>query len=331
MGRMDAINKELKQKESGFTSDRHWYINTEALDKLSIKQYKATEGDNFLRILPPLDPEAYFGLAIFVHYNLGPDKNDAFLCPRMMKKERCVICERQDALKAKGVEDTVWKKLGCFPPRYLYLARDCKNDETMDEGTQLYDAPQTVNNEILTLSKDRRSGEVVDVSDPDDGKLLVFTRTGMKATNTRYSGFELEKDDPIPEEWLDNLPELEDCLQYASEEDMLKALGLPPEEIVDTPPDGEKEDTPEPPARSGRRERTRTSDVADTSAEKETPKDEKEDVPKNDPEPSTRRTRRSPDREVEKDAPADTGKADDTAGDDSVKSRLRERLAKRKS
>ena len=81
---MGAIESEAKAAASGRSDDRLWYINQDLLEKLGIKQWKGKEGDNFLRIVPPLDPNAYFALKIFVHYNVGPT-GDAFLCPKMMK------------------------------------------------------------------------------------------------------------------------------------------------------------------------------------------------------------------------------------------------------
>jgi len=347
MSRMDAIEKEQKDKESGnYGIERKWYIDQDALDKHGIEQYRAKVGSNFLSIVPPSDPDAYFGLRIFVHYNIGPN-NDAFLCPRMMLGEACVICERQDQLKAAEADEDVIKALSCFPPRYLFLAVDETSEETAEKGPQLYDAPQTVNNEILGLSKNRKTGETIDISDPDKGKMLIFDRTGTKAHNTRYSAFELEKREPLADNWL-KVPSIEDLLYFATEAEMLKSLGAsvrkadPEDEGTDTADEGtDTGGRRSRGARSGRSSRQSSEAKSEETpsgcrsrrSEPSKPEEAEEKSGDEQDDGTTRRRPRIPrDEEPASDeAPADDKGGEGEAADSDVKSRLRDRLKKRRA
>jgi len=349
-GRMSAIEKEQKTKESGnYGIERKWYIDQDALDKHGIEQYKAKVSTNFLSIVPPPDPDAYFGLRIFVHYNIGPNK-DAFLCPRMMLGERCCICERQDQLKAAEADADVVKALGCFPPRYLFLAVDESSAETSEKGPQLYDAPQTINNEILGLSKNRKTGESIDISDPENGKMLVFDRVGTSATNTRYSAFELDKREPLADEWL-KVPDISELLYFASEEEMMKSLSASVRKSEPAEEEGGsrsgRRGAVEPSARRGRGEATTTEEPparqsktrAAAVEEAEPPEEKAASTTEAEEEPTTRRRRIPREEEsVEEKPPRDSapsedegGKEDTSAADSDVKSRLRDRLKKRRS
>ena len=341
MSRMDAIKGEEKQREQGgYGIPRKWYVASEALDKLGVKQYKAGEGDNFLAVIPPPSPDKYFGLKIFVHYNIGPN-NDAFLCKKMMKGERCVLCERREQLKSAEAEESLVKALSCFPPRYLFWVVNMKSHETEADGVQLYDAPQTINDEILGLSRNKRTHEMLDISDPDKGKVLVFERKGLKALNTEYKAFSLEDREPLPDKWLIE-SELEEVLHYGTDEEMLASLGTSvrkdPDGEVDspsatsgrtrsrsTPAPAVEEKKGNPPPTPERRRPVRESVEAPAASEGEK---EPEAAPQT--EAPAQRRRAAPVREAPPtEAPAAAGTA--AEGDDAIRNRLRDRLARRRA
>lgn len=341
MSRMEAIKGEEKQREQGgYGVPRKWYVKSEVLDKLGLKQYKAGEGDNFLAIIPPPNPDKYFGLKIFVHYNIGPN-TDAFLCKKMMKGERCVLCERREQLKSAEAEESLVKALSCFPPRYLFWVVNMKSPETEADGVQLYDGPQTINDEILGLSRNKRTHEMLDISDPDKGKVLVFERKGLKALNTEYKAFSLEDRDPLPDKWLID-HELDEVLHYGTDEEMLASLGT----SVRKGPDGEVD----PPPSSSSRVRTRSTATAPAAEEKDDapPPASERRRPVREPAPApaaaeervvekpptteapAQRRRAAP---VREEAPAAATEAAPAPaeGDDAIRNRLRDRLARRRA
>jgi len=89
MGRIDAIKREKEQNASGRSGE--FYLDTARLkEEWGVEQWKPEEGDNFIAIIPPEDPDCYFGVKISPHFDVGP-KNGAFLCPAEHRKQRCVI------------------------------------------------------------------------------------------------------------------------------------------------------------------------------------------------------------------------------------------------
>jgi flagellar biosynthesis GTPase FlhF len=211
MGRAEAI-KTAKRDATTRSLKSYNYVDEAVLERLGISQYKAKDGDNFLYIVPPQDPEAYFAREIWKHSNIGVD-GITFLCPQKMWGKRCPICE--DILKLKkedGQEDLI-KELRPNQ-RYLFFVVDVASSDAERKGVQWYDAPIGVNDGIVKLSVDKRTGAIVDVSDPEQGFNVLFEKTG-KNKMTRYGAFELEaRKRPAKKDWLD-VPDFEKVLKVA--------------------------------------------------------------------------------------------------------------------
>lgn len=221
MSRTAAIENEYKNKDN--MSLGNGYYNDEVLARYSLDMYKSEAGDNCIRIVPPPTPDVYFGYKIWVHYDIGV-MHDSYVCPVHMgvRGATCPICERREQLRQMEANEEILRHLSARP-RYLFYVVDRTSKKTEEKGPQLYEAPRYINDEILNHSKIRRTGEVIDISDPDDGYVIYFSKTG-KGLKTTYSGFQLEKDEPVPDRWLD-VPAFEELLKYAAAEDMLTSLG----------------------------------------------------------------------------------------------------------
>ncbi len=291
MGRADAIKRQVDRKAQGYGT-YETYFNMEALSDLGIELFKSQEGDNFIAIVPPPDADAYFGYEIFPHFGVGPD-DGKFLCPRMMKKGKCPLCEEYRRLKGDSDADQeTMKTLNAFPPRYLFWVVDMTSAESEAKGVQLYDAPMTVNDGILAESRDKRSGKVLDISDPDSGSILAFTRVG-KGKRSRYQAFSLEERDPLPQEWLDAVGEFEDTV-VVKDYDYIHAAYFGAGSVEEEPSgsrvrrsrvrtpretDSDDEQVDDAPPRRGRRSRTTREDrsVRETLDEVEEDLNEDED------------------------------------------------------
>lgn len=260
MSRLDAIRNEKEKSEKGYGNDRAWYTDSAKLEKAGIGEFKTAEGANFLLFIPPEDPTQYFGLPVFVHFDVGPNK-DAFLCLRQHKGQPCPMCERRDQLVAKEAGKEILAAYNCMPPRYLFFVVDATSAETKAKGVMLYDAPKTINDGILGVSTNKRTNDVIDISDPDNPKVLAFDRKGTGPRNTRYGNFGLEDDEPMKDEWLDT-PPLTEALKFATYDEIKAAM-----ESIPTASDGATESAPV--SDNPRRRRGSSPAPADAGAEED--------------------------------------------------------------
>lgn len=218
MGREAAYERERSETSRG----RNFLVIDE--DRLEsewgITRWAPGE-QNWIAILPPLDETKYIGVRAYIHRNIGPDQK-SFLCLREHRRGVCAICEARASARVRGAEAEELRALNCFPPRYFFLVVDMRSAETEAKGVQWAELPSTVNDGILGLVKDPRTGQVTDIADLDHGKNLYFAKEG-KGLQTRYRDFKLEDRKPIPEAILaqiEGMPDLDEFLLWPTEEEV---------------------------------------------------------------------------------------------------------------
>jgi len=137
--------------------------------------------------------------------------------------EACPVCEERS--RALGENDKEYAdKLSAKKRVCIYLLD--RDDE--DVGLQLWSMPWTLDADVTTLAIDKRSGEVLDIDDPEDGYDIEFTKTG-KGMNTKYVGVaiarkssELDNDEVLAD--AVEVP-LTETLIYLEYEDIDKLFG----------------------------------------------------------------------------------------------------------
>jgi len=168
-----AFEEEQKQAAPGRRGKQ--VFMAEDLEALGIDTWQPSEGSNFITLLPygGGDPK-YCGLHVWVHHGIGPGYNN-YLCKLRMRNTFCPICGQGD--QNKDEDGRVPRE---YRPRHrvLFFIIDMKDRESVSKGIQFYDSAASVNDEILAICKNRRTGEVIVVSDPEDGRTIVFNRKG---------------------------------------------------------------------------------------------------------------------------------------------------------
>lgn len=221
----DAIRDEMNLLESSsYGVVRKSILKKDVLNKLGFEFYKSKEQYNYLRFVPPVESvPKFFGMKLFVHYNVGPN-GDAYLCPKMMQKEYCPMCEKREALQAQEQEAPLdlLQKYG-WTLRYLFWVVDVTNEDSETKGTQVYVAPKSMVKDMLSLCVDERTKQVMDVSDPETGQMFVFKRTGKTRNNTSYGGFKFKEDKSLLPEWC-KVPKFEDILNFATAKDIQESM-----------------------------------------------------------------------------------------------------------
>jgi len=138
-----------------------------------------------VRIMPPTwdDPE-HFGIDVWVHYQIGADKN-SYICPNRQMKEWCPICEERERVKAEATEE----ELRALAPtrRVAYFIIDRTREE---DGPLVWLAAWTVDRDIMAQAE--VEGEWLEVDHPDEGFDLIFKRDGQ-GLKTKYNGIKFSR------------------------------------------------------------------------------------------------------------------------------------------
>ncbi len=236
-----AKSDRKKKKKKGKKKDRKfWYkkASKEEVNRWSKESggmYDQLIGDDFsvftpkeddytIRILPPsFGDRKRYGLETYIHYSVGADRQK-YLCNKNMKQGECPICEERDKANADGESDyanklTSRKRFACW-----IIDRD---DE--DAGPLVWLMPYTVDKELNKLRQDKRSKEVLDVVDPDEGYDFTFSKEGT-ALNTKYTGMRISHDDsPI----FDDASATEEVLEFIENNPINEALNFFEYEHID--------------------------------------------------------------------------------------------------
>ena len=146
--------------------------------------YKVNDGDNTVRFLPPTwtDPKPdHYGFDVWVHYQVGPDKQ-SYLCLSKMLGKPCPVCEERIVALDDGDENYA-KELA---PRRRVVAYILDREEPK-EGAQAFAMAQTLDRDIVAITVDKKTGEALPIDDPENGYDVDFTKKGTKM-NTEYLG-----------------------------------------------------------------------------------------------------------------------------------------------
>lgn len=170
-----------------------------------VKMWKPHDRQNTIRPIQsfwmdpkkPDRPAPHYGLDIYVHYGVGPDRA-SYLCPAKHDKGACPICEERDQV-ANSDEDYA-KQLA--PKRRVLFWMIDRDDERA--GPQAWAAPYTFDQDVSKVSMDKRTGEVLNIDHAFEGYDIEFEKEGQGA-RTKYSGVSVaRKSSELGDErWLD--------------------------------------------------------------------------------------------------------------------------------
>jgi len=166
--------------------------------------YKVRPGENCIRILPPTWESEHYGMDIYSHWNIGPDKA-TILCLRRMANQPCPVCEEVNRLDKSGDPEAA-KELS---PRLGILTWivDRKAEAAGEEALMLYNIPPSLDRDIQKHSQDRQTGSYFVIDNPYDGFDIYFDKTGDRL-QTRYTGVErANQPTSVDQSYLDAIAE----------------------------------------------------------------------------------------------------------------------------
>lgn len=191
--------------------------------KDGIKTFTPRDGVNRFRILPPTWKGAdHYGMDLYVHYSVGPDKQSFLDLAKMQDKPDPISEERAEALR--DGDDKYAKELESKRRCGVYgVDRDSEKD-----GVQFWAMPWTLDADLNKLSVDKRNGEILNIDDPDEGFDIEFEKTG-KGISTKYEAVAIaRRSSPLGDKrWLDFAIDnpLPEQLVYYDYEHIAKAFG----------------------------------------------------------------------------------------------------------
>ena len=260
-----------------------------------VELFKPKNGENMIRVLPPQEGEEFLkttGYEVRKYYvanktwvspkTFGKSTKDPFFDYWMENRE-----------KSEDINEN-------FRPttRRLWFILDLNDEEA--GKLSLWEAPMKLSKEIIARTQHRRTGELINFDDPEDGVVIFFHKEGEKLA-TEYTRVELSDEKfPLDEQLADEIPLLEDLIVVPDASEM--------EAFLESYTGSGEQEEEEAPARTGwkRPERPASSNT-----------------PEANPEPARE----------EEPAPAAKEESSGKSGglDDEKMARLRERLRSRKS
>jgi hypothetical protein len=261
--------------------------------KDEFRTFKVSPGDNAIRVLPATFDEklgTHWGLDIYVHYDVGPDKASV-LCPYKMYGERCPVCDERVKAERRGATEQEIRDLKTSQRVLIWLV-DLKHEE---HGVVYWAMPWSADRDLVKATKDRGSGQYRFIDDPDQGYDVYFDKEGEKL-RTKYTAWSLAgRASGVDESWLDYIEKnpLDEILVFRDYDEIDKLFrGGAAEEEDDRPTrrgGGDGAAAEEAPARS--RSRTPEPEPEDQPRSRSRTREES---PEDDPLPTTRtRTRAS--------------------------------------
>jgi len=178
-----------------------------------------------------------YKLGLLTHSNIGVNE-DTVVCLQTFR-ETCPICvyrrklQLEDADEYEDVISMLSQRRVC-----LYNIVVFDTDLDISEGVKIWAAPyKSIEGELVDRQIDRRTGEKKIYGFPEEGYNVVFTKSGTKMTDTKYSGIDIvprREEDDFTEEELDELYDMatdfEDAIEildYSTLQEMLEGTVLP--------------------------------------------------------------------------------------------------------
>jgi hypothetical protein len=257
----------------------------DALCKDEFRTFRAKEGSHTVRFFEGTWPDAeHWAHDTWIHNQIGPD-NGRYFCLQKMLNQPCPLCDERRALQAAG-ETEAAKAIAAKRGACAWII----NRDAEEDGPLLWFYGQTVDKEFASRCRNRKTGALYDIIDPEEGNDFFFKVDG-KGTNTKYSGFELDRDptplherEKVMDRWLDFVEDnpVPDCFKFFDAE-YLQNLITGSSAVKHTDDDDDEDEAPRK-----RRSRSVDDDDDDGPPERRTARRGRDD---DDDEPVTRRRR----------------------------------------
>lgn len=190
---------------------------------------------------PAADPGMeYFERTFYVHRKLGADGMSSAICNLSTFRKRCRICEHRDQLRKDGMS---WKDTADLNPKTRILFRVFNRGDKA-AGIQVWETGDYKTFGAMLKAKIGAVEDYANFSDLEDGYTLQLSviedKFGENAQKFKaVTSIEMiKRKNPLPAEWLEEGPNLDDCIKPISDKAAMRLLnpGADEDEDEDAPP-----------------------------------------------------------------------------------------------
>lgn len=200
----------------------------------NVPMWKCSEDEHFINIIPYIagknnptvkEGKLAYNLDIQVHRKVGVNE-DSYICLARTYGKKCPICEEQAELRKQDDYDDKYVKSLNPTRRVIYNIECLDSDKESRKGIQLFEVSHWLfEKELAELAKKPRGGGFVLFSDPDDGKIVFFRKSGSGPTNTEYKAFKFEeRTEIVSDDVLDAALCLDELIHIPSYEEVKNAF-----------------------------------------------------------------------------------------------------------
>ena len=258
---LEKMYNEREEKSKAGVGGKSCF-NQEMLEKFNVKEFRPHLGDNYIEILPAsYDANTPYVFECAIHYSVGVSK-DQFICLQRYSGKKCFRCDEQQKMyreHPKGTKPTDEIKALYPTDRAIWIMWDrtaeIAENEDPEYQISIWAAAKTkVHAEIQSIVRDKKKKVTLDISDVEedgDGRTVSFEMIQKnKSDYPTYKGFSLlDRDEPIPDEILEQLDEIFSAAEEGNYKHPLEMfLHIPsPEEIKEsmlTEMDDEEDEKP---------------------------------------------------------------------------------------
>jgi hypothetical protein len=292
------------------------YLNTD------LPQFKPIDGDNCIRILPPLEGDELveagqhpFGVECWVYF---VDGSGYFVSPKAADKTAPdPLNDAQRELRKIDPDADMGISAG---RKVICQVLDMNTDPENGEH-KIWAAPGSLIDDMLNQAKDRRTGQTYSLEHPDKGYPVFFTKEG-EMRKTKYKGVQLDREPyELDDAILDDMEFLTDVINIEDTETLEKVAA----ELLDSGKSGR--------GRGRGRGKDEDDDKPRRSRRSARGKDAEEEEEEDDPPPRRRRGRGKAEEEEEsprrgrgRGKPKDE-EEEEEGEEEETKRRIQERLA----
>ena len=187
-----------------------------------LPQFTPIDGSNCVRIVPPLADDkmaTLWGVDVWTYFLASK----GFLSPTTFDpRARNIVLEAYKKVKADDPEEAKRLQLGGTRKTILFILDF--GDGSKEPELKIWAASPRLIDEFIRQAKNRRTGKLVALEDPEEGLCVFFDRIGV-GIKTEYKGVVLDKEPyPLDEKWLDKIPYFVDILVEPDEDELRIAL-----------------------------------------------------------------------------------------------------------